>query len=1318
VHTLRTLALLFLVVGVFACGGKKQDDPAKEPVTDRLSGLHASADTVLDELVSVESKKDVTCWVSFRQLDWFIAEKPYSEFGTLAKITAMKGLVRATWEKASTAAKGGAVTDADIKAAVKLPDIKLSAQQQTSLTTFANDIGLKNFTDYQKTAEHTRMVLAVIQDEMYSTGGQPKLRPLDPAAVRALTDAATTLSLMMLKESGKAAETAKSTIIEGPHVQAAYKTLIAQLALSNTPHARQPLAQEQIQLHLQPITKKLIDNKVEALLAYNKGTRNPVADLNKVTRIPLTDDGLAAMMMQAQSFVHFVAAGFEPMQSDNFLDDGSYAKSKMARKGYIDEEWAQNVVMNLFPHHMENNGDIDVRFEVNPGPVSNKPLKGFSIKLLDHEMNGVRDSAVHWLAMQNVWKEKPFAMDPFAAEYVSEVVSMMITLWIRRGETIATELGKKQIDAEVVKRIRDRAYVMRPPAEMKFAEWTEERKKIKAEVIASVPAQLFKDTSKTAGLPTKFATWNADLDSMQAHVEPALPGHVEPTKDLKNQPGHVAPDTKNLPGHVEPNKDLKNQPGHVEPDKDLKKQPGHVEPNKDLKDQLGHVEPNSLVVELTADGKYVVGGKTVADDQLDNLFRAAYAKDKGISVVVAPAKGVANGKVVALLERAKRAGLTKLAIKSADTKDMPGHVEPDKDLKKQPGHVQPDTKDLPGHVQPDTKKLPGHVEPDTKNLPGHVEPPKFVVELAVDGKTVVDGKPMTDDALTYAVRGAFATNNNLVVTIMPAKGTPQAQVATLHARIKKLGITKISISDPALRNIPGHVEPEPIPGHVEPSGQGGFNLQTIMGGGIAVGDLDGDEYPDLYLTGEELGKLYLNKGKAAPGTFTDVTTAWGLPKITDGHGTLFFDYDGDGDLDLLVLRSEHASALFRNDKGKFTDIHDELGLLTHRGSHVAHVFDFDRDGDLDIYIGYYGSHASNMSPGTARSVPSLDGRNGSPNQLWRNDGTKFTEIAKQAKVDDVGWCLAVASADIDLDGDLDIFLANDFGADVFYKNNGDGTFSDITESTGTGDRGSGMNAEFGDVNGDGKWDVYVTNIDMFSKNIKVIFPRDESTINVDDKLTKAFQYIAGNKLYVSTKEGGFRPEENLRMEPIDRGWGWDASFFDYENDGDDDLYVTNGWINGSYAGNQKKQMYLNQDGYLYLAPQSSAEAFAGNARSAAAIDLDLDGDIDLVVNSFRQPPRVLINQQVSKNNFVQLRLSTTKGKNPRALGATIQLTANGKPLLRQVSGGRGYLSQADTLVTAGLGKATTVDVVIKWPDGSESKHPGLAANKRHALAQP
>ena len=1043
----RAVLALVLLVG---CGGKKDGGEIKPVAGDRLSAVHASADIVLDELVQLETKKDVTCWVSFRQLDWFIAEKSYSEFATLAKIAAMKALVRAVWEKASNAAPGPSVTAADVEKAAKLPKIALSGTVQTGLQSFANDIGIKNYTDYQKTAEHTRILLAVIQDEMYTTGGNPKLKPIDVTGVRALTDAATTLSLMMLKESSKAAEASHSRTVEGTHVQEAHQKIASEQALKNTPYAREPLSVALATDQLYPVTRRLIDNKIEAVLAFNKGARQVLADLNKVNRIPLTEDGLQVMLRDAQSFVHFVAAGFDPMQADNYLSDGSFAKTKLPRRPYIDEVWAQNVVMQLFPHQIAANGDVVVRFEPNPGPVTDAKLQPFEVKLLDHEMNGVRDSAIHWIALQAVWKEKPFGMDPFAAEYVSEVVSMMITLWTRRSEAIAAQLGKQVIDADVVGRVRNKAYVMVPPAENPTAAWTVERQQQKQVVLASIKQPLFRDVSKTAGLPARFEKFNADLSTVL---------------------------------------------GHVEPDKDLEKVPGHVEPQKDL------------------------------------------------------------------------------------------------------------------------KKVDGHVAPDLSSVQGH------------------------------------------------------------------------------------------------------FNLQTIMGGGIAVGDLNGDEYPDLYLTGEELGRLYLNQGKQAPGKFVDATTAWGLPtELRDGHGTLFFDLEGDGDLDLLVLRSEHPSALFRQDKGKFTDAAAELGLVTHRGGHVAHVFDYDRDGDLDIFVGYYGSHAANMSPGTERSVPSLDGRNGSPDQLWRNDDGRFVEVAKQAGVDDVGWTLAVGSFDADNDGDLDLFLANDFGPDTFYRNNGDGTFTDITEATGTGDRGSGMNVEVADLNGDGRWDIYVTNIDMFSKNIKVIFPRDEMTINYDEKLTRAFQYLSGNKLYVSTPTG-YRAEENLRFEPKDRGWGWDAAFFDYENDGDDDLYITNGWINGSYAGNQKNQFYLNHEGFLYLGPGTSDETFPGNTRSAAAVDFDLDGDVDLVVNNFRQPPRVLVNSQSSKNGFVQLRLAG-KGKNPRAFGATVTITAGAKTILRQVSGGRGYLSQADALVTAGVGDAKTVDVVIRWPDGTQSKHAALPTGKRTVIQQP
>src|SRR5262245_59273308 len=135
---------------------------------------------------------------------------------------------------------------------------------------------------------------------------------------------------------------------------------------------------------------------------------------------------------------------------------------------------------------------------------------------------------------------------------------MMITLWIRRGETLAAEMGKKAIDAEVVKRERTidtKDYVMVAPVEGPSAAWTAERQKRKAEVLATVALPLFKDVSKTAGLPVKFERWKADLDSLPGHVGPEVPGHVEP------MPGHVEPDTKKMPGHVEP--DTKKMPGHV-----------------------------------------------------------------------------------------------------------------------------------------------------------------------------------------------------------------------------------------------------------------------------------------------------------------------------------------------------------------------------------------------------------------------------------------------------------------------------------------------------------------------------------------------------------------------------------------------------------------------------------------------------------------------------------------------------------------------------------------------------------------------------------
>ena len=437
---------------------------------------------MLDDLVAFESKRDVTCWVSFRQLDWFIAEKAYSETATLAKIVAIKSLVRGAWAKASAAARGEQVTAADLTAAVSLPALEFSPEQQKKLQSFANDVGEENFTNYQKSAEHLRVVLSVIQDEIRAGG---ELKALDAGGVRKLADVATTLSLLLLKESGARAEAAKEEAIEVPEVQEAFAALGKKLGLANPPRTGKPLEAEAIGRELHPLTQRLIEGKIKALNVFNKTTGSITSDLNKVTRIPLTEEATQHLTKLVQSFDHFVASGIDPMQADNYLMDGSFASTKFVRKPYLDEAHVQNAVLQLFPHQMMPNGDILVRFEPNPGPVTGTVREPFEIKLLDHEMNGVRDSAVHWIALQTVYGEKPFAMDPFAAEYLTEVNSMMMTLFIRRAELIAKKMGKTELDLDVARRVQDQGWVMVPPQRPASAAWTPERQKRKGELLAS-----------------------------------------------------------------------------------------------------------------------------------------------------------------------------------------------------------------------------------------------------------------------------------------------------------------------------------------------------------------------------------------------------------------------------------------------------------------------------------------------------------------------------------------------------------------------------------------------------------------------------------------------------------------------------------------------------------------------------------------------------------------------------------------------------------------------------------------------------------------
>jgi hypothetical protein len=226
--------------------------------------------------------------------------------------------------------------------------------------------------------------------------------------------------------------------------------------------------------------------------------------------------------------------------------------------------------------------------------------------------------------------------------------------------------------------------------------------------------------------------------------------------------------------------------------------------------------------------------------------------------------------------------------------------------------------------------------------------------------------------------------------------------------------------------------------------------------------------------------------------------------------------------------------------------------------------------------------------------------------------------------------------------------------------------------------------------------------------------------NLDESLMKTFQYLSGNKLYLNPgdKEGKkpWTAAQAKMFEPGDRGWGWAAVFFDYENDGDDDMYLSNGWIEGSFSHNQKNQMFVNDGGFFYLASPNSAEAFPGNSRSVVAFDMDGDGDLDLLVSSFRQPLVLLENTQAQKNHWLRLKLRGA-GQNTGAIGTRITVKAGDKKVTREVSCGGLYMGQDEDVVSIGLGQATKAEVTIRWPNGKTQTLTDVEADKVREVKQ-
>ncbi|MDA2931074.1 VCBS repeat-containing protein [Acidobacteria bacterium AH-259-O06] len=340
---------------------------------------------------------------------------------------------------------------------------------------------------------------------------------------------------------------------------------------------------------------------------------------------------------------------------------------------------------------------------------------------------------------------------------------------------------------------------------------------------------------------------------------------------------------------------------------------------------------------------------------------------------------------------------------------------------------------------------------------------------------------------------------------------------------------------------------------------------TVYGhNGLAVGDYDGDGWEDLYICQPSglPNRLYRNNGD---GTFADATGNSGLDILDDTSMALFADLENDGDQDLIVIAPDRP-LLFRNDgEGHFMFEADSvLAPPAGRASMLtgAALADYDNDGDLDLYVCSY--EFWQPGAGYATPTPYYDATNGPPNYLFRNRGDwTFEEVTEKAGLmeNNDRFSFAAAWGDYDDDGDQDLYVANDFGRNNLYRNDGDGTFTDVAAEAGVEDMAADMSAAWGDYDNDGDLDLYVSNM-WSSAGQRVTHNPQFRGLAASDRVLRSFQrHARGNSLFRNNGDGTFR--DVTLQAGVEMGrWAWSSDFVDLNNDGWQDIYITNGYVTG------------------------------------------------------------------------------------------------------------------------------------------------------------
>jgi enediyne biosynthesis protein E4 len=497
-----------------------------------------------------------------------------------------------------------------------------------------------------------------------------------------------------------------------------------------------------------------------------------------------------------------------------------------------------------------------------------------------------------------------------------------------------------------------------------------------------------------------------------------------------------------------------------------------------------------------------------------------------------------------------------------------------------------------------------------------------------------------------------------------------------------------------------------------------INLEEF-GPGVCVADFDNDGWPDIYfVNGRDRynrgisvrNALYHNNGDR---TFTDVTDKARVPGTGYGLGCVWGDYDNDGLPDLFVTQYGRNVLYHNNGDGTFTDVTDKAGVAGlesgafHSG---ATFFDYDRDGYLDLYVGSYvalePSGPRYCMLGTVKSSCPPAAYGGSANALYHNNGDgTFTNVTQSARIlQPNGKNLSVGAADYDNDGWPDLFVANDGLEAYLYHNEHNGTFTEIGAISGMayGANGKTMAAmciSFGDYDNDGWLDLYISDFQGSSDHLW----HNDGKGNLDE---------------VSAAAGIIAPTHSV----LSFGGG----FFDYDDDGWQDLFIANGHVYPevvrSSPGTRYQQinsLFRNQGNGKFvettkLTGIASLPPRVG--RGVAFADFDNDGFMDIIVANNGDAP-VLLHNSGNRNHFLNLKLVGTKS-NHDAMGARIRIVAGGVSQIREISGGGSYLSQSELRAHFGLGKNLRADSVeIKWPSGQADLFQNVPADQFYRIEE-